>query len=85
MSADNYIYVRKREDGRFGVSMRFASSYYVDEDAGDSVPVDWFCPIPNDRYGIFDTSEEAVMSAHKAESKEAIVEYGVRVGPEVFA
>ena len=31
MSADNYLYVRKRKDGKFGVSMRFASVYYSDE------------------------------------------------------
>lgn len=36
MSADNYILVRKRDDGRFGVSMRFASVYYRDE-----IDVEW--------------------------------------------
>lgn len=30
MSADNYIYVRKRDDGDYGVSHRCASVYYED-------------------------------------------------------
>lgn len=40
MSADNYLYVRKRDDGRYGVSMRFASGYYRDEIDPDDWPQD---------------------------------------------
>lgn len=83
MSADNYIYVRKREDGKFGVSMRFASGYYLDEHGGDSVPDDWFWPIPPDDFGVFETAEDAVMAAHRAYRDEPIVEYGVYVGAGV--
>jgi len=31
MSADNYYFVRKRNDGKFDVTHRFASVYYADE------------------------------------------------------
>ena len=31
MSADNYYFVRKREDGKFDVTHRFASVYYADQ------------------------------------------------------
>jgi hypothetical protein len=80
VSADNYIYVRKRDDGKYGVSMRFASGYYEDADgAGEHR---W--EIPNDSYGVFDTAQEAVMEAHKVYRDEYIVEYGVCVGPGVI-
>jgi hypothetical protein len=85
VSADNYLFVRKRSDGRFGISHRSASAYYLDEDGGDSVPADWFQPAPEDREGIFDTAEEAVMAAHKIESEMAVCEYGVSLGEGVRA
>ena len=69
MSADNYIYVRKRRlDGKFGVSMRFASCEYSE------IPYDEV-----DEYGVFDTAQEAILAAHRACRDEAFVEYGVRV------
>ena len=79
MSADNYIFVRKRKDGKYGVSMRFASGDYEDEDG--LVEDNW--PIPDDSYGVFDTAEDALVAAHKAYREEYIVEYGVVVGPGV--
>jgi hypothetical protein len=99
VSADNYIYVRRREDGKFGVSMRFASVYYSDEGntvesvQGDldscepgkyRVDDDWIAKTPADHYGVFDDASKAVEAAHRAKASESIVEYGVAVAPDVF-
>jgi hypothetical protein len=82
MSADNYLFVRNRGDGTFGVSMRFASTYYRDTDGGDSVPDDWFCDPPEDEI-ISDKPETALILAHQWHAKEVVVEYGVCVGEGV--
>ena len=79
MSADNYLFVRKRADGRFGISHRSASTYYADED-GPSNAV----PPPDDKYGIFDTAEDAILAAHREEAKLGVVEYGVCLGAGVL-
>ena len=39
MSADNYYFVSKTDDGKFAVSHRFASTYYKDQ-VGDEVPAE---------------------------------------------
>lgn len=83
MSADNYLLVRNRGDGTFGVSMRFASTYYRDEEGGDSVPEDWFCDPPEDEI-VTDNVANALESAHRWYHEEAVVEYGVRVGEGVL-
>ena len=83
MSADNYLLVRKRGDGTFGVSMRFASTYYRDTDGDDRVPDHWFCDPPEDQI-ITDTAETALVLAHKWHAEEAVVEYGVVCGEGVL-
>lgn len=83
MSADNYLLVRNRGDGTYGVSMRFASTYYRDEDGGDSVPDDWFCDPPEDTI-ISDKAETAIILAHQWHRAEAVVEYGVQVAEGVL-
>ena len=101
MSADNYLYVRKREDGKFGVSHRFASCYYADEGhtveslrmtneqevalGGRAYAIDgtWIADPPEDRYGVFDTAEQALIAAHKAEER-GWTEYGVAIGEGVL-
>jgi hypothetical protein len=80
MSADNYLYVRKRPDGQYGVSMRFASGYYTDEAGDYGEP--W--PIPDDSYGVFECAEDAIMAAHRAEREKYVVEYGVQIGAGVL-
>ncbi len=82
MSADNFIFVRNRGDGTFGVSMRFASTYYRDSNAGEDIPDDWFCDPPKDKI-ISDSPETALVLAHQWEAREAVVEYGVCVGEGV--
>ena len=89
MSADNYLLVRLREDGRFGISMRFASTYYADDadpwpfgQDGLPIPKDWLCDAPDDRYGIFDSATDAIVAAHKLD---VYTEYGVSVSESVLA
>lgn len=41
MSADNYYFVRKRNDGKFDVTHRFASAYYADEVSSDQPQDVW--------------------------------------------
>lgn len=83
MSADNYLFVRNRGDGTFGVSMRFASMYYRDTDRGEAIPDDWFCDAPDDEI-ISDKAETALVLAHQWHAREAVVEYGVCVGEDVL-
>ena len=91
MSADNYIYVRLRKDGKVGISHRYASTYYSDEITLDEVieenpnhTVDgqWISP-PEEDIEIYDLVSEALVAAHRMYEKEAIVEYGVICGPGV--
>lgn len=92
MSADNYYYVRKREDGKFGVSHRFASIYYADEghtveslqaDYDSSEPgkyvVDesWIHPVPPD-LAIEASLYSALRAADRLEA-DSWAEYGVTV------
>ena len=79
MSADNYLFVRLRDDGRFGISHRWASSVYADEDSTSEA-----VPPPDDKYGIFDTAEDAILAAHREEEKLGVVEYGVCLGAGVL-
>jgi hypothetical protein len=70
MSADNYLYVGKTADGRFGLSMRFASSDYPDVIAK--------------AYATFDTADAAIRRAHEDETED-YYEYGVVIAPDVLA
>lgn len=100
MSADNYIYVRKRPDGRYGISHRFASGYYADEghtveslqewydecEPGKYViDSDWIIPENAEKdIEVYDDPREAVMAAHRMYEREAVVEYGVRIGEGIL-
>lgn len=84
MSADNYLFVRNRGDGTYGVSMRFASTYYRDQDGGDSVPDEWFCDPPEDEIVTYSVAMVLEL-AHRWHHEEAVVEYGVQVGEGVLA
>jgi len=83
MSADNFLLVRLRPDGRFGVSHRFASCYYDDDSDLHSVDVSFIGPAPPD-FIIRDTAEEAVMEAHREEARMDVLEYGVCIGEGVL-
>ena len=97
MSADNYLLVRKRPDGRFGISHRFASAYYTDEGhtveslqesfdlCGEHWVADesWLCP-PEKDIEIHDDATDAILAAHRLHCKFAVVEYGVQIGEGVL-
>lgn len=95
MSADNYIYVRKRRDGKYGISHRFASGYYEDEgwtveELQDDLPeyvVDesWIIPYRAEKdIEVHDDPAQAILAAHRMYERETIVEYGVRIAPDVL-
>lgn len=96
MSADNYIYVRKRRDGKYGVSHRFASGYYEDEgwtveelqaDRPEYVVDEsWIIPYRAEKdIEVYPNPGEAILAAHRMYDREAIVEYGVRIAPGVLS
>jgi len=74
MSADNYYFVREREDGKFDVTHRYASVYYADEMAPGEYPMEghgfngdadgWTIPGDSRNVGrVFATLEEAEEAA----------------------
>lgn len=72
MSADNYLYVGKTDDGRYGYEMRFASHDYPEViDAETAEPK-------------FATVDEAVRAA-RGENMRGMYEYGVQIHPEVYS
>lgn len=64
MSADNYLYVWPLPDGRWAVTMEFAS-------------VDPECDL--DRARIYTSKEEAIEGASEWYQQESFVEYGIHV------
>ena len=83
MSADNYIYVNKRADGKYTVDMRFASTYYADEDQAFALPESAVSPTPKP-YKVCGTATQAVASAHLWYQDEDLVEYGVCLNSAVL-
>ena len=94
MSADNYIYVRQRPDGRFGFSHSSASAYYEDEghtvesvqeeNPQYNVDADWINPAEED-IEVFDTPGDAIAGATLFANSLPIVEYGIQLGEGVDA
>ena len=66
MSADNYLYVTRRQDGKFAVVHMFSSGDYSRRQISD---------MADNSAVAYDTLEEAVLRAHQADD----TEYGVRV------
>ena len=75
---EDYIYVRQREDGMYGVSLRFVGEPYQDE-YPELSPLDT-TPAPPDRIGVYATPHEAVLAGHAAEATEGETTYGVCLG-----
>lgn len=69
MSADNYLFVGKTADGKYGVEMRFASA-------------DYSRPISKPNADLFSTAQEALAHAWNLE-REEFCEYGVVVDRQV--
>lgn len=69
MSADDYLFVGRMSNGRFGIVHRFSSSENDPRDFIDNAHVS------------YETLEEAVIRAHQGDD----TEYGVRVDPEALA
>lgn len=81
MSADNYLYVRKLDNGKYDITHRFASMYYRDEYPEGNLNVvvrdNLVTKPPQEKQ--YDTLTEAVMSAHLEASKMDVLEYGVQI------
>lgn len=70
MSADNFLYVDKLGDGRYGV---FDCSASADDPLYRNRPISKHA-----------TAEQAIRAAHKAD-REGYYEYGVSVAPSVMS
>lgn len=92
MSADNYLYVRLTEAGKFVLEDRSASCYYRDEghtvesliedhDVDSGIDESWLCD-PDRPFAQFDDVHAAMKAAFK-EERENFYEYGMQVSPEV--
>lgn len=71
MSADNYLFVCKRADGKWVIEQRFASwdDYPDEHEAGKHV------------YGEYDSPEKAVIDAHRLNAGDHWTEHGVHLSP----